>query len=512
MTLTLNKLQQKAYERITRFLHSSDKNFLLLGPAGSGKTTVIVNAFNNTDYKIAFCAFTNKATQVLCKIADKFTINFKADFMTIHSLLNLELNYLDYDNVSFKLNLDKVEGLKDYNIIIFDECSTISADLFNFINQAADHIQAKHQVKLKFIFLGDFWQLPPVGEDKSVVFQIAVKDKWPVSKLSKVMRSANDQIDYINSTMLEWIPKFKEHDDELETFVRRYPYNLIPRKYTSYLNSDVFYKKFMKIWAEETSDCVILTYSLANCQKTNLAIQDLIDKQAKRRNPVRSILKFYAGDRCCLDRPIDLYKINIKQQKKTHDYSIVKVDEKQSGELLNELESDLLTDEQESIAMLSMPLGITLYNGEIFDIIDTEDLKIRTSLNSMKGVKKYFNGQLLTIAKPLDPIVRYQVLHIYQEQVEQARQTIKSNSSRLTYLNVMSDFAKLYPKLNYGYCITIYKSQGSEWNTVFINLNSIKWSLVGDNTQTTEKNKVSLFKCTYTAASRASNKLYCSWF
>ena len=65
----LNESQLRAYQSVKKFLNSDKMdNFLLLGPAGSGKTTVIINAFDKSEYKIAFCAFTNKATQVLCKI------------------------------------------------------------------------------------------------------------------------------------------------------------------------------------------------------------------------------------------------------------------------------------------------------------------------------------------------------------------------------------------------------------------------------------------------------------
>ena len=35
----------------------------------------------------------------------------------------------------------------------------------------------------------------------------------------------------------------------------------------------------------------------------------------------------------------------------------------------------------------------------------------------------------------------------------------------------------MYPILTYGYAMTLYKAQGSEWHTVMINLNSIYCSL-----------------------------------
>jgi ATP-dependent exoDNAse (exonuclease V) alpha subunit len=64
----------------------------------------------------------------------------------------------------------------------------------------------------------------------------------------------------------------------------------------------------------------------------------------------------------------------------------------------------------------------------------------------------------------------------------------------------------LFPVLNYGYAITLYKSQGSEYKTVFINLSSIKYSMLKNITSA-----VSLFKATYTAASRASDNMYIAY-
>jgi AAA+ ATPase superfamily predicted ATPase len=135
MDLKLNESQTKAYLNTLKFLESKKQNnMLLLGPAGSGKTTVIVNAFNGKSMKVAFCAFTNKATQVLCKIADKFSIDFNPDFMTIHKLLALEIKYLDKETeIAFTFDKSKIEYLKDYNVIIFDECSTISKELYKYI-------------------------------------------------------------------------------------------------------------------------------------------------------------------------------------------------------------------------------------------------------------------------------------------------------------------------------------------------------------------------------------------
>jgi hypothetical protein len=160
---------------------------------------------------------------------------------------------------------------------------------------------------------------------------------------------------------------------------------------------------------------------------------------------------------------------------------------------------------------LNESTGETLYNGEIFDIISTETVHIITPLNKLKGVPKYFEGQLLTIVKINDASTKYEILHIPEPTINETRKIIRATQRRMFYIQVMSDFIKKYPKLDYGYCITIYKSQGSEWDTVFVNLNSIKWSIVGSGGVADAKKKAQLFKTTYTAISRASSKIYCNW-
>jgi DNA polymerase III delta prime subunit len=530
--ISLNEAQNKALTNIKKYLANPNKhNFLLLGPAGSGKTTVIVNAFNDSNLKICFCAFTNKATQVLKNIAKKFSINFQADFMTIHKLLGLEIKYLDSEHeIAFTFDKNKVIGLAQYDVIIFDECSTISADLYKYICEAWDFIDFKCNRKLKLLFLGDFWQLPPVGEKKSVIFATAIENKWQVSKLDKVMRSANDDLRSINENMLEWIPLFKAGD--VDDFVKSYPYNLVPKTRGRYLGLDALLDKYLDTWQSNTSDTVILTYSRSNCEKTNFAIQDRLDLAADREIPaIRELTKFYAGDRCCIDKPIEVHIVKEKTEKLSAsklDFSDFDMDQmlestlpKQATKvtvIVNEPPetkdepTNTLTDMNDlKTVYLDEATGESLYNGEIFDVISAVDVNIVTPLNRFQYMPKVFAGQLLTIRRIADTDKSYEILHIPEKTLKSACIKIRAKERRMFYLNIMSDFVKKYPKLDYGYCITVYKSQGSEWDTVFVNLNSIKWSVVGQTTIADIEKKSGLFKTTYTALSRASNKLFCLW-
>lgn len=498
IVITLNEAQTNAINNIKNFLQSEEDNFLLLGPGGSGKTTVITNAFNNSTYRLAFCAFTNKATQVLKSIAEKFHVTFKADFSTIHKLLMLEIKYFDKETeIAFDFDVNKIDYLKEYDVIIFDECSTISSDLYSYIKKTQEYLKFSHSHNIKFIFIGDYWQLPPVGEDKSVVFDEANKSSWLVSKLNKVMRCNNDDLLNLNSKLLSWINVFKSKEidqiNKVKSLVPKYPYSLTgPLKESLDLyvsNQEDFLDTYLYNW-QNNPDIVILTYSRSNCKSTNEAIQTKLDIKAKRKPPAfREEIKFNKGDRCCLDKPIDVYEVVKKLDVKKEEYVTL-------GE-----------------AYLD-----SLYNGEIFDIIDVADVKIKTELNKLSCMKnhKYFFGQLLTVSRiqstsNVSP-KRYEIIHIPEPIVNQARRIIKMSEKKSFYISVMSNFLKRYPHLEYGYCITIYKSQGSEWKHVLVNMNSIKWSIIGkDNRANTQKTKV-LFKTTYTALSRAQDRLTLFWF
>ena len=494
--IQLTDEQQRASNTIIKFIQSDKDKMLLLGCAGSGKTTVITNAFNNSPLRVSFCAFTNKATQVLRNIADKFAINFTADFSTIHKLLALEPNFLDNEReLSFTFDRTKLEHLCNYDVIIFDECSTISSDLYNYIIQASEYMVFAHKHRLKFIFLGDYWQLPPVGEEISVVFTNSTVESWPIAKLTKVMRSKNEKIYTLNTSLISYIDVFRkaslaENHALLDRFIYDYPYNLITDR-SHYLSSAVdLYEVYLDNMQHDT--CVILTYSNANCIKTNHAVQDRIDTMASRPIPVnRDETKFYVGDRCCLDKPIEVYNIQYIYNGETKEQHTTQ---------------SAVTQTPTLYATITTSTGQNLYNGEIFTIVGVENILVKTMLNYAKyNTVPFFPAQILTVAR-INDATTYTIIHIDQQHIITARKLIRAKLYRTEYINLLSTFTKIYPLLTYGYCITLYKSQGSEYHTVLINLPSIKYCLVKD--KQTIKEKKALFRATYTAVSRATNSVY----
>ena len=65
------------------------------------------------------------------------------------------------------------------------------------------------------------------------------------------------------------------------------------------------------------------------------------------------------------------------------------------------------------------------------------------------------------------------------------------------YKEIQNNVIDCFAKLNYGYCITVHKSQGSTFVNVYIDLDDIF----------SNNNEEETMKCIYTAITRTSNTL-----
>ena len=123
-------------------------------------------------------------------------------FLILFLILFLTLFY----NLEFKFNLELTAYLIDYDVIVIDECSILSREMYTYFMQIQNYLRdAGHN--LKIIFLGDYGQLPPVDKNgnkkNSIVFRRAIEEKWPVIKLETVMRSENQDIYDLNQHLIK---------------------------------------------------------------------------------------------------------------------------------------------------------------------------------------------------------------------------------------------------------------------------------------------------------------------
>lgn len=150
------------------------------GAAGTGKTTItkeFIDSLGISRSRIAVSAPTHKAKKVIQSITG-YTGT------TIQKLLGLRPNT---DIEKFNINRPQFDPLgRDelnmYSILILDESSMINSSLYTLLKKKAI------QYKVKVLFLGDEYQLPPINEKISKVFS-DVKFK---ATLTTVVRQGDD--------------------------------------------------------------------------------------------------------------------------------------------------------------------------------------------------------------------------------------------------------------------------------------------------------------------------------
>lgn len=490
--MNLNEDQTKAYKKIKKFLKSDKSCMLMYGPGGTGKSTTITSVLmDNKDLmpeQIYFCAFTNKATNVLRKMITSKSSQQEYKFETIHKLLRLEPIMSESkkgDGLSFYFDINALEHLKDIKLIILDECSTIDSELLDYLKKT------QHQKNVKYIFLGDYWQLPPVGEELSPVFDyvnMLKKDsKASVTKLNRVMRANSTIMNDINRDLIT----FKDNIPTWNKFIMNFPKNLIPTINKVRIS---YYDDFIDKYIEsKNADKILLTYSRKNCRTINLKVENKLTKQKLTETIYDTGLVFKKGDKCVLDRPVDIYT-----------YCGVSKDiELEMLDSIIEQNLSSLEKPNPEYKIRGIKPGM-LYNGEVFNVLDVKDIRITTPFNQeayqMYGIMRHMNAQLLKIAD--DQKQTYQIVNINQAQYTKLRGILRRNLKYQEYLRVLSEFHKIFPILDYGYCLTTYKCQGSEFDEVFLNLSSFFHSLKK------EKNVRQMYRAIYTGITRAKSNIY----
>jgi exodeoxyribonuclease-5 len=160
-----------------RFEEGPEPFFLLDGRAGTGKSTCVQTYVRETNARVCLTAPTNKATKVLREMAET-ELDGVVDTCTIYSLLGLVLG-----NDGEVREISAREGgsrASEYDLIVVDEASMVNASLFGHICRTAQ------EEGVKFLFMGDAAQLPPVKEVESEAMKIRYR-----FGLTKVMRHDN---------------------------------------------------------------------------------------------------------------------------------------------------------------------------------------------------------------------------------------------------------------------------------------------------------------------------------
>jgi len=159
--MEFSREQQYAFDRFI-----NGENLFITGPGGTGKSFLIkkmVDSLKERGIQYQVCALTGCAA-VLLGVGAK----------TIHSWTGMGLAMGKKDDIIKKIVYNKktTGSIKKTRVLIVDEVSMLSLKLFEAINSALKVIK-KNQAAfggIQVIFTGDFFQLPPVGNDEQFSF------------------------------------------------------------------------------------------------------------------------------------------------------------------------------------------------------------------------------------------------------------------------------------------------------------------------------------------------------
>lgn len=182
--ITLNPDQRQGVDRMHEFAAGPEPFFLLEGSAGTGKTTCVQTFVRETRCRVCLTAPTNKATKVLREMAAQ-ELDDDVSSRTIYSLLGLRLEA--NGEVRTLSAFEEGNRADAYDVVVVDEGSMCNAALMGHIRRTA------HECQVKFLFMADEAQLPPVGEERSQVFDIAYRHR-----LTKVERHDNQILTLAN--------------------------------------------------------------------------------------------------------------------------------------------------------------------------------------------------------------------------------------------------------------------------------------------------------------------------
>ncbi len=185
----------------------SGQSCILIGPAGTGKTTAMKGVMqslieagmapimNNHNHKylpqgvpgISVSAYTRRATN---NIRKNLSLDMQGNAITIHKLLEYEPVYYETtdestgktkNTMSFEPRRNSTFRLPEsLHVCVIEESSMVSVELFKEIENAMAH-------GVQYIFLGDIQQLPPVFGSAILGYKML---ELPVVELTEVYRQA----------------------------------------------------------------------------------------------------------------------------------------------------------------------------------------------------------------------------------------------------------------------------------------------------------------------------------
>jgi ATP-dependent exoDNAse (exonuclease V) alpha subunit len=438
------------FQQIAEFITNTNNNeiFVLKGYAGTGKTTVIATIVNNLveiKKKYVLLAPTGRAAKVIANYSQKpaFTIHKKIYFPKKNSGGGLSFTLQQNKHTNTIFIVDEASMISDTNTEskLYENGSVLD-DLISYIYSGTN---------CKMILLGDTAQLPPVNLDLSPALDIdtlALHYDKEIKhiELDEVMRQEENSGILNNATELRELLK--------ETFFDTFQFNL--KGFNDIIRLTDGY---------DIQDAINSAYSNYSIEDTAFIVRS--NKRANQYNQqIRSKI---------LDKESEL---------SAGDYLMVV---KNNYFWLKE------TDEAGFIA-----------NGDIIEVLQIFNIKelygfqfanVKIRMVDYPNQKPFETVLLMNTITSESPSLTYEESNRLYEEVMKDYENESTKYKKFQKVKENEYFNALQVK--FSYAITCHKSQGGQWNTVFIEQPYLPDGIDRD-----------YIRWLYTAITRAKDKLY----
>lgn len=464
----LTKDQEIAYKNLIEFIkapyNQKDYKRALCGAAGTGKTYLVKAIIRNCGLSystIGLSAPTHKACRVLSESIQ--LPNIKVN--TLQSDLGLKLNFnvekFDIRNPPF----DPHGRIKigEYKLYIVDEASMINKGLCKFLEKTCVSNQCK------IIYIGDDYQLSPVGENYSTAFKstkcfylrqiVRQEEDNPIRHLLDLLRF---DIEHRTFRFLEYITAHRSEFDSNE--IKGY------KVCTSNEFNSLMYNNFNDPELTKNVDFTkVIAYTNAVVSNWNKVIRNAIIEKADT-----SII---TNNDLIISYTTLVNVFNECIITNSEDYII----------------KDVVNYTHPKYAIKGFMVRFqAIHGGKVSSPLFVVDHKDPNSVRMYLNLSEKF----IDIAKKATAKTRAQAWKDYYN--------FKEGCLLLANI-VKSDGTILYGRdLDYGFALTSHKSQGSTFDTVFVDVNDIVYDKNGQPYTDAEQ----INRRLYVACSRAKYKLY----
>ena len=480
----LNDGQLKAFVEIINFIKDVDSDnidgLILKGYAGTGKTFVITKVIEYimTAYpkrKIAITAPTNKAVSVLYKNGKNNKAVFydetqidksqKLVYSTIHKLLGLKEVITDEGDQLFITG--DTPTLADFKYVIVDEVSMLDDKLLNDIMVFKD--------KIKFIFLGDPAQIPPVKKTDCMPFRNDCVYSFKHLVLDQIMRQKGD------NPIVDISIKVRENLGQ-KTPVPNLQTKLLGDKkgpgiivLKNEIDKDTIAKVLRHHFTSDTFEkdpdhMKVIAWTNSTVRQVN----EIIRRMRFQTSTSIVMQKYIVGDKIIANKALfERYESESFKFGVTTNYSVLFT----------------TSTEFEVADVKTYYKDFEEYNNDVITAdISLKVYELKVKYKSLE-TDTYFTNTLYVIHE--DSIDDYNAL---LNKIRNEALRSKNKKKWVLYYNIL----KWNADIAYNYAITAHKSQGSTYENVMVLDNDIDM-----NNKIVERNRIR-----YTAYTRASKRLF----